>query len=83
MLVVVVQVGGVRVLVLDALVPVEMAVRLGDGAAVLVPVVLVVEVQVLVFDREPLTTGESPLYQAMPAGGLSATRTYLLKCMGS
>ena len=29
MLVVVVQVGGVRVLVLDALVPVEMAVRLG------------------------------------------------------
>jgi hypothetical protein len=39
--------------------------------------------QVVVFDREPLTTGESPLYQAMPAGGLSATRTYLLKCTGS
>lgn len=37
--------------------------------------------QVLVFDRKPLETGELPLYQAMPAGGLSTGRTYFLRCV--
>jgi hypothetical protein len=36
--------------------------------------------QVIVFDREPLDTGESPLFQAMPPGGLSTDRTYTLNC---
>jgi len=37
--------------------------------------------QVAVFDRQPLTTGETPLYQAMPPGGLSASRTFFLNCV--
>ncbi len=36
--------------------------------------------QVMVFDRQPLETGESPLFQAMPPGGLSTDRTYTLNC---
>ena len=36
--------------------------------------------QVMVFDRQPLETGDSPLFQAMPAGGLSTDRTYQLIC---
>lgn len=36
--------------------------------------------QLLVFDREVLTTGQQPLYQAMPEGGLSTSRTYYLIC---
>jgi hypothetical protein len=35
--------------------------------------------QVLVFDRQVLDTGE-PLYQAMAPGGLSTSRTYFLRC---
>jgi hypothetical protein len=35
--------------------------------------------QLLVFDRTVLDTGE-PLYQAMPPGGLSTSRTYFLIC---
>ncbi len=51
MLVVVVQVGSVRMLVLDPVVLMWMTVRLGDGPGVRVAVVLVVHVQVLVLDR--------------------------------
>lgn len=36
--------------------------------------------QVMVFDRQPLEGGESPLYQAMPPGGLSTDRTYSVFC---
>jgi hypothetical protein len=36
--------------------------------------------QVVVFDRDVLTTGQSPLYQAMAEGGLSTARTYFLRC---
>jgi hypothetical protein len=36
--------------------------------------------QVLVFDRQVLDTGE-PLYQAMPPGGLSTSRTLFLFCV--
>lgn len=36
--------------------------------------------QVMVFDRQPLETGDLPLFQAMPAGGLSTDRTYQLNC---
>jgi hypothetical protein len=36
--------------------------------------------QIVVFDRQPLETGESPLFQAMPPGGLSTDRTYQLIC---
>ena len=36
--------------------------------------------QVMVFDRQPLETGELPLFQAMPPGGLSTDRTYQLNC---
>jgi hypothetical protein len=36
--------------------------------------------QVMVFDRQPLETGESPLFQAMPPGGLSTDRTYQVIC---
>jgi hypothetical protein len=36
--------------------------------------------QVMVFDRQPLEGGESPLYQAMPPGGLSTDRTYFVYC---
>jgi len=50
-LVVVVQVGSVRMLVLDPVVLMWMTVRLGDGPGVRVAVVLVVHVQVLVLDR--------------------------------
>jgi hypothetical protein len=35
--------------------------------------------QLLVFDRQVLDNGE-PLYQAMPPGGLSTSRTYFLIC---
>jgi hypothetical protein len=36
---------------------------------------------IVVFDREPLLPGEGePPFQAMPAGGLSSTRFYFLKC---
>jgi hypothetical protein len=35
--------------------------------------------QILVFDRQVLDTGE-PLYQAMPPGGLTTSRTYFLIC---
>jgi hypothetical protein len=35
--------------------------------------------QVLVFDRQVLDTGE-PLHQAMPPGGLSTSRTFFLRC---
>ena len=35
--------------------------------------------QVLVFDREVLDTGE-PLYQRMAPGGISTSRTYFLRC---
>lgn len=35
--------------------------------------------QVMVFDRQPLDSGE-PLYQAMPMGGLSTDRTYSVFC---
>ncbi len=35
--------------------------------------------QLLVFDRQVLDTGE-PLYQAMPPGGLTTSRTYALFC---
>jgi hypothetical protein len=39
--------------------------------------------QVLVFDRQVLDTGELPLYQAMPAtsGGLTTSRAYFLSCV--
>ncbi len=38
--------------------------------------------QVLVFDRMVLDTGEPPLYQAMAknSGGISTSRTYFLRC---
>ena len=36
--------------------------------------------QVMVFDRQPLETGDLPLFQAMPPGGLSTDRTYQLNC---
>jgi hypothetical protein len=39
--------------------------------------------QIMVFDRDPSmldNTGEVPLYQAMPSGGLSTDRTYQLNC---
>lgn len=39
--------------------------------------------QVIVFDREPLETGEAPLFQAMPMGGLSTDRAYELNCLPS
>jgi len=39
--------------------------------------------QVIVFDREPLETGEAPLFQAMPMGGLSTDRAYQLNCLPS
>lgn len=35
--------------------------------------------QILVFDREPLESG-SPPFQAMPAGGLSTGKFYFLQC---
>lgn len=35
---------------------------------------------IVVFDREPLESGE-PLYQAMPEGGLSTSRFFFLKCV--
>ena len=35
--------------------------------------------QVLVFDRKPLDVGE-PVFQAMPPGGLSTSRTFTLLC---
>ena len=46
----VVQVGRVRVGVAERLVAVRVGVRLGDGAGVVVAVVLVVDVEVLVLD---------------------------------
>jgi hypothetical protein len=36
--------------------------------------------QVMVFDRQPLETGESPLFQAMPSPGLSTDRAYQVNC---
>jgi hypothetical protein len=36
--------------------------------------------QVMVFDRQPLETGDEPLFQAMPAGGLSTDRAYQVNC---
>jgi hypothetical protein len=36
--------------------------------------------QIVVFDRQPLETGDSPQFQAMPSGGLSTDRTYQLNC---
>ena len=48
MFVAVVHVRGVRVGVHDLLMPVRVAVRLGDGSRMVVAVVLVVDVQVLV-----------------------------------
>lgn len=37
--------------------------------------------QIMVFDREPLDeTGQQPLFQAMPLGGLSTDRVYQLNC---
>jgi hypothetical protein len=36
--------------------------------------------QVLVFDRQVIE-GQVPIYQAMPAGGLSTSRTFFLKCL--
>jgi hypothetical protein len=47
----VVQVGLVRVLVYQRLVPVRMGMRLRDRRVVSVPVVLVVDVEVLVLER--------------------------------
>ncbi|HEY5952208.1 MAG TPA: hypothetical protein VIV40_42210 [Kofleriaceae bacterium] len=35
--------------------------------------------QVIVFDRE-IISGQAPLYQAMPPGGLSTSRTFTLLC---
>ncbi len=35
--------------------------------------------QILVFDRQVLDVG-SPVYQAMPPGGLSTSRTFVLRC---
>ncbi|MCX5743810.1 MAG: hypothetical protein NT062_15065 [Proteobacteria bacterium] len=35
---------------------------------------------IVVFDREPLES-VAPLYKALPAGGLSTERAYLLKCI--
>jgi hypothetical protein len=35
---------------------------------------------IVVFDREPLDDGTTPLYQAMPTGGLSTDRFYYLQC---
>jgi len=35
--------------------------------------------EIVVFDREVLTVG-SPTFKAIPAGGQSTTRTYILKC---
>jgi hypothetical protein len=35
---------------------------------------------VVVFDRMPLEDGSEPPFQAMPAGGLSSSRFYFLKC---
>jgi hypothetical protein len=39
--------------------------------------------QVVVFDRQPLETGDSPLFQAMPLGGLSTDRAYQIHCLPS
>lgn len=36
--------------------------------------------QVYVFDRQ-IIEGETPLFQAMSSGGLSASRTYFLRCV--
>jgi hypothetical protein len=36
--------------------------------------------QVIVFDRQVLPD-QQPYFQAMPAGGISTTRTYFLKCL--
>ena len=36
--------------------------------------------QVVVFDRELLETGQSPLYQAMLPPGISTSRTFFLRC---
>lgn len=36
--------------------------------------------QVLVFDRQVLNVG-SPVYQSMPPGGLSTSRTFTLRCL--
>jgi len=47
----------------------------GDVGAAIPPLM-----QVIVFDRQPLETGELPLFQAMPPGGLSTDRTYQLNC---
>ncbi|HET9625444.1 MAG TPA: hypothetical protein VFP84_28950 [Kofleriaceae bacterium] len=35
---------------------------------------------VVVFDREPLEDGSDPAFQALPAGGLSTSRFYFLRC---
>ncbi|MGN6105710.1 MAG: hypothetical protein ACTHU0_11440 [Kofleriaceae bacterium] len=37
------------------------------------------DMSVVVFDREPLESG-SPMFQAMPEGGLSASKFYYLTC---
>ena len=39
------------------------------------------QLEIVVFDRMPLDD-TAPLYMAMPADGLSATRIYTLKCVG-
>jgi hypothetical protein len=36
--------------------------------------------QVLVFDRQ-IIEGQAPIFQAMPPGGLSTSRTFFLKCV--
>jgi hypothetical protein len=36
--------------------------------------------QVLVFDRQ-IIEGQAPIFQAMPPGGLSTSRTFFLKCL--
>jgi hypothetical protein len=36
--------------------------------------------QIVVFDREVLDSSQPPLFQAMPPGGISTTRTYFLIC---
>lgn len=36
--------------------------------------------QVMVFDRQ-IIPDQAPLYQAMPPGGISTTRTFFLKCL--
>ncbi len=38
------------------------------------------QLEIVVFDRMPLDTG-TPLYMALPPGGLSATRVYTLNCV--